>query len=216
MLQLKLIMGRITHKNHGFSLIEVVVVLAISSLLLLILAGGYSILQQRNRFKDGVERIVSTLERTRTEANSTLNVTNPAPGTNENRLVFAKAVHFTDGSDTLQLLTLSADNDETLGLINLETTETAQIPWRVGFDESPPSSATTVVFARSPVDGTLQTHIFDLRAAGVGPGSPLYDEANYNNPIAADRQFVFTNPDGLQATITVNGETGNVSVAYDN
>lgn len=198
--------------SKGFTLIEVIMVLAISSLLALILLGGYQETQKRERFRDSVERTVTLLEQTKNEANATVNVA--GDGDTAGRLVFAKAVIFTDGSSDIEVVTLSAADREVLSGIRQDDSRTVRIPWQVEFAGAS-STHKTVVFTRSVVTGQLDTYV--LSTDNVTDVAQYVDTAAAASNTSAIGEFVLTDPfDGFLATVRVNAETNEVMRSYDN
>ncbi len=201
----------------GFTLIEVTVVLAISSLLTLILFTGYHDQQGRARFRDAVENLTSRLESTRTEANSTLNLRTGA-GTDTAHIVFGRYVEFANGGD-YTVGTLSAANNESGQLTGIADggSDSGTIAW--GVKVSGLTRPIAVVFARSPQDGKLNTYIIDI--TNTGGSNPLYQADSYSvstDPTSNDlRSIPLALSDGThQATLTINADSGETTVHYLN
>jgi prepilin-type N-terminal cleavage/methylation domain-containing protein len=195
-------------KSKGFTLIEIVIVLAITALTILIVLGGFNTTQQRTQFRDAIEHVSTNLERVKSEANTTINVTSTTPGTDKNRIVFAKVVEFTNGSDTATVSTLSASNFDTIQNLNLESpTEQINIPWGVQYETS---THRYVVFARSPLDGSLRTYVFPAATVITNP-------AVYNGFTDTIGVFEFRDPTtDLEATVRVDSATSTITRSYDN
>lgn len=201
------------HRAQGFTLIEIIMVLAISSLLMLILLGGYGSTRQRAQFQDGVERVVSLLEQVQTEANSTLNL--ESGSNNVNRVLLGRAVRFDSSNpEELEIILLTADNSSSLANISAETERTFSIPWGVGFtdDVGTQTDADVVAYTRSLSNGTLNTHVFDLNGGALDVPA-LYGIGTADTRTAT---YEFTNPEGFRAVVTVNADTGEVSREYLN
>src|SRR3990167_5911338 len=98
-------MGLSRNKKGGFTLIEIMMVLAIASLMAIILFTTFGNTRQRTQFTDAIERVSSSLERAKTEANSSYT---SGGGTTLGRAFFARAVIFSNGSGDFQTVTLTA------------------------------------------------------------------------------------------------------------
>lgn len=197
---------------RGFTLIEIIMVLAISSLLALILLGNYQATQQRERFRDGVERAVTLLERVKNEANTTVNV--DGDGDNPSRLVFAKAVVFTDESSDMEVVSLSAVDREVLSGLQASNTRVEQLPWQIQFNGDR-SSHRAVVFTRNVTNGNINTFVLDTD--NVTDRSQYVDTAAARNNTIATGRLVLQNPaEGFRATIRVDAATNEITRTYDN
>ena len=210
------------HKSQGFTLIEIMMVLAISSLLMLILLGGYNQSRRRAQFTDAVERMTVQLEQAKNEANSTVNV-NPSQGTDLNTVVFAKAADFATNPNQLLVQTLRVPRSDTLidpVTLDPANLRTVDIPWGASFvsptDASPTRSTHNfVVFSRSTNDGRLNTFVFNLSTANDLGSSVLYAPG-----LPADTEtavLVFRSAEGeFLAQITVNATNGEIKRQYLN
>lgn len=184
-----------TLTSVGFTLIEVMIVLAISSLLVLILINNYSQSRRRAEFHDAIERIVVKLEQVRGEANSTTN-SNAGGGENPSRVNFSKVVNFrntTGNVGQMRIFNLSADNtsDPPQNVVldadaagNPGSPQIIDIPWGVQFIpplplalpsvvQASPSSYTRsdynyIVFARALANGKINTFVYRLGPAEGG------------------------------------------------
>lgn len=212
-------MGNKYHKitSAGFTLIEVTLVLAISSALAVILFLGFRQSRSQNQFRDAVERVVTRLEQVKNEANSTVNYTSTSPGSeNANRILFAKALVFVNNSNQIFDFSVTAnrEGDVPSGLIVQGQDNTINLPWGVVFKTdgvSDDSNANTVVFARNVKTGILETFAYTTTSF---PGS--ITGANYSPGSAEDNldaQLVFESPEGLKAVVRVSKD-GNISKEY--
>lgn len=197
-------MSGIKQRSAGFTLIEVLMVLAISSLLSVILFTTYSTTQRRARFTDAIERAVSELEKIKTEATSSFTT---GPGNlDPDRIFFAKVVRFNAGDISVQPVT--ADKADTIsGLTNSGSIDTFILPW--GVELTSTNGNDIVVFARNPANGLLNTYVLN------GASDPL-QPSNYS--VTTDNalsQLTFkSDDDQLHAQITVNAATGEISRTF--
>lgn len=187
-------------------------VLAISSLLAIILIGGYQEVQQRERFRDALERTVTLLEQVKNEANTTVNV--EGSGDDEGDIVFAKAVIFTDASSQVTVVTLrAADNDNLSNLVEFND-RTLEIPWQVRFNGGA-SSHRSVVFTRNPTNGRLNT--FVLSGTDVDNASNYVNQTGSGSNTNATASLVLVDDNtGFRGTVRVNAATNDIERSYDN
>lgn len=218
-----------TRFSSGFTLIEVMLVLAISSLLAIILLNSYNDLNRRSQFRDGIERIVTKLEATRNEANSTIN-TNADPGNDETRVNFSRVVNFfvdASGKSQMRIFKLSADNAEGQpsnvqinvdagGNQNINAPEVTNLEWGIKFEPPPASNYNYIIFSRSLDDGKLNTFVYRLNdPAQLGnQGVVSFTVGSTNDTDTATLKF--TSADGsLHATVKIKGDTGEITKTYD-
>jgi prepilin-type N-terminal cleavage/methylation domain-containing protein len=204
------------HKIRGFTLIEVTLALAISTLMILLLFGTYRNARRRAAFTDAIERVVTTLEQAKTEAVSTVNVKPASPGTTSGRVVFAKAVDFATSSNQQYTRTLLADRSDTLQNIALSPeVQSSTVPWQVGFlSVGSGSTHDFVVFTRSVADGRLNTYVFDLATFS---NLPAANYSTVSNPAdTAVATLAFQDPNGLRANVKVNAATSEITREFLN
>ncbi len=198
----------------GFTLIELILVLAISSLLAVILLNNYTSTRRRAQFTDAIERVVTQLEQAKNEANTTVN--SESSGTNSSRLVFAKSVVFSTAAPSqFRIYTLSADNADALAGVSVEPGERSiDIPWGVSYQQSSGaniSNANTITFSRAVSNGVLNTYAY------TASGSAQIAAGDFSSGSTADQlqaQLLFTSPEGLQAFVRVNSISGTVIAEY--
>ncbi len=82
-------------QNQGFTLIELIVVMAISSLLLLIAISGQSQLRARARFDESINQLMASIDYTRNFA--TANVSENSTGTNRDAYLAGAAFELDNG-----------------------------------------------------------------------------------------------------------------------
>jgi prepilin-type N-terminal cleavage/methylation domain-containing protein len=196
-------------KNAGFTLIEIVIVLAISTAMILMVFGSLNSTQKRTIFKNSIEQATTEFEKIKNESNSTLN-TRTNPGTDKNKVVYGKAVVFTDGSADYIVHTLSATNQDTLDNVQIESSITRTISSEVEFRGDFPQRC--MVFTRHPSDGRLQTFMFTNCTTGG-----LQNEAAYNSFVNLVGNFKLVDVDAnLEATIKVDSATSTIMRSFDN
>lgn len=206
-------MGLSRNKKGGFTLIEIMMVLAIASLMAIILFTTFGNTRQRTQFTDAIERVTTSLERAKTEANSSYT---SGTGTTQGRAFFARAVVFSSGSGSFQTVTLTADRFEagnTIANIAQETNaENTTMPWGVVCSGS--ECNTAVVFSRDLGSGILNTYVVDKNISGWITNATNYPSGSGNDTNTLTLNFV--SPEGLQAQITINAATNEIKRSYTN
>lgn len=217
--------------SGGFTLIEVILVLAISSLLALILFNSYGDINRRTQFHDGIERIVTQLETTRNEANSTINA-NANSGDDASKVNFSRVVNFfanpVSGVSQMRVFKLSADNTEgqpTNVQLNVDATgaeggpEVTDLKWGIKYLPPPPPSGSThnyIVFARNLGDGKINTFSYTLSNSSQlkDPAVVTFTVGSSNDTDVAALKFSSAD-NKLHATVRVNSATGEITKTYD-
>jgi type II secretory pathway pseudopilin PulG len=143
-------------KQGGYSLIEVTLFLAISSMLAIMAIAGFSNTRGQAQFSDSVERLTQQVLERRQEALSTVKLSG---GTDANNVTFGRLLTFTPNSSTVQVQTLvtSSNSAPTNGqavVVNNAETTSFDMAWGVTYTGNQPMQ---VAFTRSTVDGVLQT-----------------------------------------------------------
>lgn len=196
-------------KDAGFTLIETVLVLAISSLLALLLIGLYSNQQKRARFADAIESTVARLETVKSEVSSGFST---GSGTNPNRVFFGKAITFTPDSASYTVSSLTADIGDSINNITVENQSTTTMPWGVVFTNDTASSP-AAVFTRKLTDAQLKTFLFPS-------GIDVTNESNYSITSGSQVVLHFSeelgNNNPLTAKISIDAASGHVESSYDN
>jgi prepilin-type N-terminal cleavage/methylation domain-containing protein len=168
----------------GFTLIEVTLVMVISSALAIIALTWFTGLRDQAQFTDSVERIKEGVLEQRQEALSTIK---PGGGVDPFNITFGRLLTFTPGSSIIRVDTLITSNNSsplaTQGVIPLVgQSTTLKMAWGVTYAGS---AVRKVAFTRSAVDGSLQT--------AVGEGT------TWNGPVYSYGQFL---PNQLPPTST--------------
>lgn len=208
-----------THTNSprslgGFTLIEVTIVMAITALMMLVLIGFYRNTQKRTLFRDGIERLVTNLEKIKTETNSSYTT---GSGATLARVFFGKAVSFSNDSTALLITTLTAARDDTGALSSLQAvgTNTINLPWGVYCDCN--STNTQIVFTRSLADGKLDTYVLDSTANLLSASTYSAAASIATSVDGSARPLLFYNvDDSLNATLSADGSSNEVARQYNN
>ncbi len=181
----------------GFTLIELILVMAIGSALAMIALLGFSTLRGQAQFSDAVERLNQSVLGQRQEALSTIK---SSGGTDTANITFGHILTFQQNSSTVQVQTLvTANNNAPAGsqavtILAAENTSFT-IPWGIYYlnaqTTGPPLGAAInagyiqVAFVRSPVDGSLQTAMSPGGGwAGRLTGTYRYDNFYPSTPAA--------------------------------
>lgn len=203
--------------STGFTLIEVMIVLAISSLLAVILITLYGSQQGRAQFADATESVVSKLQSVKTEVNSGFST---GSGNMKERIFFGKAVVFAEGSQEYTVYTLTADNADTLSGLEyvdgdgngVPDVETVKIPWGVSFAQAD-SNLNTIIFTRNLSNAQLKTYIFSS-------GMNILTPNNYNIPSASQATLRFIededNPQSFRSNVVVEAASAHIRSNYEN
>lgn len=165
-------------RQSGFTLIEIIITMAISGGLAVIALMGFSAMRSQTQFSDAVERLRESVVQRRTEANSSVQL---SAGDDPNKIAFGRIMTFTPGSATVNVQTLVTSSSEspTAGQSvtpTLDNSVSYTIAWGVVFNKGvgdSPVAKRQVAFIRSPLDGSLHTAV-----SGAG-GWTLDGSGNY-------------------------------------
>lgn len=200
------------HKPQGgFTLVEIVMVTAISGALMAIFIQGYRGVIARSRFSSAIETAKQTMVGVKNEANTTVNI-GSLKGT-DNNVIVGKMARFSKNSNVITVWSLVGD---VAGISNLEQKDqyTVSLPYGVYFN--PPSGTNGyVVFYRSATDGRLSvfTPAIDASVNNCSGGTPgLLCNRTYilpQNPTTGI--YPFSDPNGYTAQININASTGAIT-----
>ncbi len=200
------------HTSAGFTLIEIMMVLAISSLLAVGLLNAYTQNQRRAQFSDAVEGLVSGLEKVRTEVNSSFTASTANTGKDPETVFFGKEIIFRAGNPnvTSEVITSTNVEDPSQAVLTCQNANitTIGLDWGVTIASLPDYNR--VVFSRSLVDGSLQAYVMN----DIEP----CDIANYSLSAfdTSTAHINLTDPNGLSATINVDADSGQITRTYNN
>jgi prepilin-type N-terminal cleavage/methylation domain-containing protein len=196
----------------GYSLIEITLVLAISSGLIVIALAGFSSTRGQAQFSDSVERLTQQVLERRQEALSTVKLSG---GTDSTKVTFGRLLTFTANSSTVQVQTLVTNNFALGGTappvgqpVTIAAAETTSftIPWGVTYSGAQQAQ---VAFTRSTVDGALQT------TAWMGTKPLVYGSfAPPVSPAATVQNINLVDPSGRQAHLVIDFTNNGVKRVY--
>lgn len=182
----------------GFTLIEVILALAIASGLLLIVFAGQSQLRARARFSDAVERAKTITMKAKNEAFTTVSTETGATYSNT---FFAKVVYFEAGSSTVTVYTLKFDGNNVLLAPTIDYT--ADLPYGV---KDVDTQNTCLAFAKST--DSAKTIGYTV------PDCKLADLTNLSKYGSASQTVKVDDGAGLTADINFDPQTLSVAVVY--
>jgi prepilin-type N-terminal cleavage/methylation domain-containing protein len=196
----------LVRRQAGFTLIEIILVMVISSMLAIIALTGFSALRGQAQFSDSIERLKEKVVSLRQEALSTIKLSGGADATH---VTFGRLLTFTPGSSTVQVQTLETANNpapvagQAVVTVPAEDTSFA-VAWGVTFTGP---RVTQVAFVRSTVDGALQTAV----STAWVPGSYKYSDFA---PNGAPANLNFRDPTGRTAFLTVTPANDGVTRTF--
>lgn len=151
-------------RQSGFTLIELIITMAISGGLAVIALMGFSTMRAQTQFSDAVERLRESVVQRRTEANSSVQLTS---GDTQGQIAFGRIMTFTPDSGLVNIRTLrtSSNDSPAPGQAVTPTTDNSvdyTIAWGVVFKQGKDTGGYTalkrqVAFIRSPRDGSLHS-----------------------------------------------------------
>lgn len=177
-------------------MIELILVMAISSILLVGLLAGFSSWRMSLQFSDSIDGLKETVTELRTESRASINTANGAgetPGT----VTFGKMLTFTPGSSTIRVDTLRTANTDTPTngqVVQVVSTETRTIRWGITYAGARPRS---VAFTQSLNGADMQTAWRDnWNVAGLQYAQFV--------PSGSVANLQFRDPAGRTGTVLVN------------
>jgi len=96
-------------RQSGFTLIEIIMTMAISAGLAVVALAGFSAMRAQTQFSDAVERLREATVQRRTETNSAVQFTS---GDDASQIAFGRIMTFTPGSGIVQIQTLVTSSTE--------------------------------------------------------------------------------------------------------
>lgn len=214
-------MTRQTSKQHGVTLVEVMLTLAISTLLIVTVLAGRNSVRSQAQFSDGIERIKETILSTKSEANTGKNML--GTGASTSYLLIGESIRFrTTLNTTMQVSNIMCRVGSDLLCGPTVTTSASSrkdnpTPWKIrykgytvaGAAGVPITGDLTLAFARNDRSGEFKGAWYprELRLGSIDTRAAVFDNQAYQVPVT----LWFESQDGRQATIEVNPATGLVT-----
>jgi len=149
-------------RQGGFTLVELTLVLALTSGFALLALGSYSAIRNQAQFNDSMERLQTAVLGERQEALATIKLGGSGDdGTDADNVSFGRLLIFTPGSSEVKVYSLRTANSEApdpgqaVTAIGKETTAIT-LQWGAQFAGP---QAMVVAFTRSLTDGSLRTTV---------------------------------------------------------
>lgn len=217
-------MTRQSTKQHGVSLVEVMLTLAISSMLIATVLAGRNSLRSQAQFSDSIERIKETILSTKNEANTGNNTVGTGT-TATGRLTLGRSIYFQAGQANAVtrtvLCTANADNLCTNQLLSpLAADRSLPLPWgsiytgcRVGNQDCiavTGQNNMSLFFVREDTSGDFTGYWFPGQLTS-NPGTSVPRTNVYQAARQSPVALLFRSPDGRTATINVNPAAGTVT-----
>lgn len=211
-------------KNQtGFTLVEVMIVLAVSSLLASSVLVWQGSVNEHAKYSDAMEDVTSRLSEMRGQVYATLNESigrncddssSSVAGTNKDCVVFGKAMQFdAGGPEQISERTFVASktgvfDDDIVGVNEIGLMERShQLKWGIEFVEG------ELVDTGEPVDTIVMVRNFnngDLETYSLDSSDDLTEMANYVPSARRPAEFRFTNDKGREATLHVNESSNSI------
>jgi len=171
-------------KQGGYSLIEVILVIAIVAGLLAAIWAGTSQFRARSQYSASIEILKNNLKRVQNEATTTVNSGSAGVTANgdSNSVVFGKMVVFDPAQNYAVVKTLTV-SDGNAAAITIQDTYNQPLGQHLKFVPSISGDCEAIVFTRAP------DNIYTLPPDGAcysNPAGPAYDAGRYN---AGDANF---------------------------
>lgn len=215
-------------KNQtGFTLVEVMIVLAISALLASSVLIWQGSVNEHARYSDAMEDTTSRLSEMRGQVFSSLNESTGVDcdgssggdsGSHKDCVVFAKAMQFDENTGDVNVRTFVADragefNDNMTGISEIGIMRrNHQLKWGVEFEEGElvktGKSVDTIVITRDFKTGHLE--IYSLNS-----GDGLTDMDNYTSNARGEAEFRFVNDKGRGAALHINESSNSIRRSFE-
>ena len=220
-------MTRQSTKQHGVSLVEVMLTLAISSLLITTVLAGRNSLRSQAQFSDGIERIKETILSTKSEANTSNNKlgkgTSRIDGASDAYAIVGQSLFFdTDAKTTMRSANVLCYGDipepneqfncgERL-TSSFSSRKPVTTPWNIQY-----TGYTTATTPTTPVKGKLSLVFMREEQTGSFTGSWYTNEivrGVTRATVQTHKEEItlhFASSDGRNAIVVVNPSTGTVT-----
>ena len=208
------------HSESGFTLIEIVIVTAITAALTLIAFQGFGTLRETTQFHDGVEGAKESILAQRSQAIASIN-TNAGAGQDQTTINLGQLLKFSSGSSSVQLHTLTTTNpttdpnsDPAINATGTSDPTSFGVKWGLTYTGYGTNGATHypghagvyyVDFTRSRTDASPQVN--------AGVSSPSF----YNNvvpPTMGTVQLYFRDVVGREAVVNIDLSDGAITRTY--
>lgn len=162
---------RWNYRQSGFTLLEIVLVLAITAALIAGIFAGQAALLARSNFQQDVEKVKNDLKTLQAQAVTTVNSNPSASAGNSNQQVFGIVALFSSASpNTIQVITLlTAPAGTTLDATTIPPTALSMRS--VSYSSGQQSKA--IIFTRSP------DFIYVVNSPGSSPSTDVLNSLNY-------------------------------------
>src|SRR5438046_1413283 len=123
-------------RQSGFTLIETILVTAISSMLIVIALMGFSAWRMQIQFADSMDDMKETMTALRTESQASINL-GTSPGEDPSMVNFGRIITFTPGSSVVRVDVLRTANTKApvaAQVVSIVRTETRTLKWGVTYN----------------------------------------------------------------------------------
>lgn len=204
------------NRQAGFTLIELIIAITISSALAIIALVGFSNLRGQTQFSNAVEQTKEFVTSQRTETYAGVELTG---GSDKNQIFFGRLLTFSAGTIRVQTLVTNNGSEPTPSQailvspgFSVTNDITYVIPYSVAFNFSG-SGQRQVAFVRSPADGTLRT-VTSGGNASFGGTSLTYSDFIPSSPVITPVSYPLS--DGTRnATINVEPITNAIGRTFN-
>jgi len=217
------------NQQRGFTIVEVIVVVAVSGALLLIGVLGQGQVQDKARFTDSLETLESELESVKVSAESTSNTADVTGGDSLSEVVFGSMISFAPNNDRYNTSLLSHRDDGELSAFSakVEGVNEKTMRWGleyVGFCETDDTASnycngpiingpSCIIYYRNLKNGRLQNVLMSGNVCDVtATGQPVdFDISNPNpsSPAASYRIYE------KRMTLLFSSDSGDASLLFD-
>lgn len=196
-------------RQSGFTLVEIVIVLAITGGLITLALAGKAGSRDQSKFTDGVETVATLMDSTRTKASTTENAN--GSGNSIQKINFGNLVEIDAGSNIIKITDIIGTNANQIDSSEAQTLSygtnitTVNIPWSVRFNSA---SNLKFVMHRQLESGKLLLYQVSPDPVTGTANDPL--TYNYIENVSASSVIAIPliDQNGRRATVTVDGTHG--------